>query len=96
MGGVGFSELLLLALITLLVVGPKRLPDVARMIGHWTRHARQAWGSLKSEFQQEMDRDHNQRILDAERAEASKKARDPSEQTSESEQAEDGRHTDAD
>jgi Tat protein translocase TatB subunit len=95
-GGVGFSELLLLALITLLVVGPKRLPEVARTIGQWTRHARQAWGSLKSEFQQEMDRDHNQRILDAERAEASKSSSGPSDKPSESKQADDARHTDPD
>jgi Tat protein translocase TatB subunit len=65
-GGVGLSELLLLALITLLVVGPQRLPEVARTVGRWTRHARQAWASLKSEFQDEMDRDHNRRILEEE------------------------------
>lgn len=68
MGGVGLSELLLLALITLLVVGPQRLPEVARTIGRWSRHARGAWDSLKAEFQDEMDRDHNRRILDAEKA----------------------------
>ncbi|MDZ7791800.1 MAG: Sec-independent protein translocase protein TatB [Xanthomonadales bacterium] len=66
MGGVGFSELLLLALILLLVVGPHRLPEVARTVGRWTRHARGAWSSLKSEFQEEMDRDHNRRILESE------------------------------
>lgn len=68
MGGVGFSELLLLALITLLVVGPQRLPEVARTVGGWARQARQAWAGLKSEFQEEMDRDHNRRVLEAERA----------------------------
>lgn len=68
MGGVGFSELLLLALITLLVVGPRRLPEIARTAGRWTRHARSAWASLKSEFQDEMDRDHNRRVLEAEQA----------------------------
>ncbi|WP_376695776.1 Sec-independent protein translocase protein TatB [Wenzhouxiangella sp. EGI_FJ10305] len=68
MGGVGFSELLLLALITLLVVGPRRLPEIAHTVGRWTRHARGAWASLKSEFQDEMDRDHNRRILEAEQS----------------------------
>lgn len=79
MGGVGFSELLLLALILLLVVGPQRLPEVARTVGRWTRHARGAWVSLKSEFQGEMDRDHNRRILEAEQAH---KTSQPAEQDS--------------
>jgi len=66
-GGIGFSELLLLALVTLLVVGPRRLPEMARLAGQWSRRARSAWESLRSEFQVELDRDHNQRVLDAER-----------------------------
>lgn len=70
MSNVGFSELVLLALVGLLVVGPRRMPEVARFLGHWTRQARGAWSSLKKEFeaelQDEMDRDHNRRILEAE------------------------------
>jgi Tat protein translocase TatB subunit len=76
-GGVGLSELLLLALITLLVVGPQRLPEVARTVGRWTRQARGAWASLKSEFQDEMDRDHNRRILDAEQAQKAAASPEP-------------------
>ncbi len=66
MSGIGFSELLLLALIALLVVGPKRLPEIARTAGQLSRTARNAWQSLKSEFQAELDQEHNRRILAAE------------------------------
>jgi sec-independent protein translocase protein TatB len=65
MGGIGFSELALLALIALLVVGPKRLPELARGLGQVTRTARGAWLSLKSEFQAELDNEHNRRIMEA-------------------------------
>ncbi|MGY6630929.1 MAG: Sec-independent protein translocase protein TatB [Wenzhouxiangella sp.] len=65
MGGIGFSELMLLGLIALLVVGPRKLPEVARGVGQLTRTARGAWLSLKSEFQAEIDRDHNRKIMEA-------------------------------
>ena len=64
MGGIGFSELLLLALIALLVVGPRRLPEIARTAGQLTRTLRGAWLNIKSEFQAELDNEHNRRIME--------------------------------
>jgi sec-independent protein translocase protein TatB len=62
-GAIGFTELLLLAVITLLVVGPKRLPEMARTLGQLSRTTRGAWQSLKSEFQAELDLEHNKKIM---------------------------------
>lgn len=76
MSGIGFSELVLLALIALLVVGPKRLPEIARTAGKLTRTLRGAWQNLKSEFQAEMDNEHNKRIME-EAAKARKDLENP-------------------
>ena len=63
MGGIGFTEIILLAIITLLVVGPKRLPEMARTLGQLSKTARGAWQSLRSEFQAELDLEHNKKIM---------------------------------
>ena len=65
MGGVGFTELLLLAVVALIVLGPERLPAMARTAGRLTRQARRAWQGLQSELQSELDAEHNRRIMDA-------------------------------
>ena len=51
---VGFSEILLLSLVGLLVLGPARLPSVARTLGGLTRKARTSWLSLKRSIEAEM------------------------------------------
>ena len=43
---VGFSELLLIAVVALLVLGPERLPKAARFAGLWVRRARAQWNSV--------------------------------------------------
>jgi len=65
MNGVGFTEMLLLAIIALIVVGPHRLPKIARTAGRLTRQARNAWQNLQSELQAELDVEHNRKIMQA-------------------------------
>ena len=50
----GFSELLVIAVVALVVLGPQRLPKAARFAGLWVRKARAQWYSVKSEFEREM------------------------------------------
>lgn len=50
----GFSELLLIAVVALVVLGPERLPKAARFVGLWVRRARAQWYSVKSELEREL------------------------------------------
>jgi sec-independent protein translocase protein TatB len=50
---IGFVELMLVGIIGLLVLGPERLPQVARALGHWTGRARAAFNNLKNELERE-------------------------------------------
>ena len=51
---IGFSELLVIALVALVVLGPERLPKAARMAGMWMRRARMQWQAVKSELENEL------------------------------------------
>jgi sec-independent protein translocase protein TatB len=51
---IGFGELGLLAVVGLLVLGPERLPRVARTTGALLRKARQSWHSVRSEIEREL------------------------------------------
>ena len=51
---IGFTELLLLSLVGLLVLGPERLPRVARTLGGLARRARSSWLSLRRSIEAEM------------------------------------------
>jgi sec-independent protein translocase protein TatB len=51
---VGFAEILLLSLVGLLVLGPERLPRVARTLGGMARKARGSWLNLKRSIEAEM------------------------------------------
>ncbi len=51
---VGFSELLVIAVVALLVLGPERLPRAARFAGLWVRRARAQWYSVKAELERDL------------------------------------------
>ncbi len=51
---IGFSELALVAVVALLVLGPERLPKVARTVGALVRRARSSWQDVRSEIEREL------------------------------------------
>lgn len=53
---VGFSELVVIALVALIVLGPKRLPEVARTAGQWVARFRRFVAEVKSDFDRELER----------------------------------------
>ncbi|HEY9572248.1 MAG TPA: Sec-independent protein translocase protein TatB, partial [Pusillimonas sp.] len=46
---VSFSELMLIGVIALIVIGPERLPKVARTIGHLVGRAQRYVGDVKTD-----------------------------------------------
>jgi sec-independent protein translocase protein TatB len=51
---VGFSEMLVIAFVALVVLGPEKLPKAARFAGLWIRRARAQWYSVKAELEREI------------------------------------------
>ncbi|MGD8557580.1 MAG: Sec-independent protein translocase protein TatB [Chromatiales bacterium] len=60
---VGFWELLIIGLVALLVIGPERLPGVARTTGAWLGRAKRFVTSVKSEIDEELRTEELKRIL---------------------------------
>jgi sec-independent protein translocase protein TatB len=53
----GFSEILLTSAIALVVLGPERLPKVARQVGHWMGRARSMARQLHEQLEREVSAD---------------------------------------
>jgi sec-independent protein translocase protein TatB len=54
---VGFSELIVIALVALIVIGPERLPRVARTLGALLGRAQRYVNDVKADIQREVDLD---------------------------------------
>ena len=61
---VGFWELALIALVALLVIGPERLPKVARTAGLWIGRGRRLIYSVKADIEREIKAEELKQILD--------------------------------
>lgn len=61
---VGFSEIALIAVVALLVLGPERLPGVARTVGALVRRARASWQNVKGEIERELAAEDMKKNLD--------------------------------
>ena len=70
MSDIGFSEILLLVAIALIVIGPKRLPEAARFLGYWIGKLRRSLQNARRDMERELGIDdirrevHNQLLLE--------------------------------
>ncbi|WP_295543062.1 Sec-independent protein translocase protein TatB [uncultured Thiohalocapsa sp.] len=60
---IGALELILIGVVALLVVGPERLPKLARTAGLWAGRARRAFMSVKDEIDREIKAEELKEVL---------------------------------
>jgi sec-independent protein translocase protein TatB len=60
---IGFWELTMIAIIALLVIGPDKLPDVARTAGKWVGRARRFVGDVKTDIDRELKQEELRKAL---------------------------------
>lgn len=73
---VGLWELLLIGVLCLLVVGPQRLPRLARTLGAWTGRAKLLVQQVKAQVDREIEAESLRDELERTRKEISDAARD--------------------
>jgi len=61
MFGLGFGEILIILVLALILLGPKKLPDAAKQLGKGLREFRKATDDLKGQFEREMYADEVKR-----------------------------------
>jgi sec-independent protein translocase protein TatB len=70
---IGFTELLLIGVVALVVLGPERLPGAVRTAGLWIGRIKRGFSAIKADVEREIGADeirrqlHNEQILELER-----------------------------
>ena len=59
----GFLELVVIGVIALVIVGPERLPGIARKVGRWVAKARAIVNTTKSDIERELRTDEMRNML---------------------------------
>lgn len=57
---IGFAELIVIAVVGLLVIGPERLPGTIRTASMWLNRIKRGFNDIKQEVQQEL---HNDSVM---------------------------------
>ncbi|MFK8048558.1 MAG: Sec-independent protein translocase protein TatB [Halioglobus sp.] len=57
---IGFTELVIIGIVSLLVIGPERLPGAIRTGSTWLRRIKRGFNDIKREVEQEL---HNDSVL---------------------------------
>jgi len=59
---IGFSEILVVGLVALIVIGPQRLPKVARTLGHMFGRLQRYVNEVKADINREMELDELRKL----------------------------------
>jgi sec-independent protein translocase protein TatB len=59
---IGFSEILVIFILALIVLGPEKLPRVVREVGRWVGRARAMARQFQDQLEEEVDLDRNRTI----------------------------------
>lgn len=65
---IGFWELCMIGLVSLLVIGPEKLPKVARITGFWLGKTRHMVASVKEEIKEELKQEELRQLLNEQQA----------------------------
>jgi len=78
MFGIGSTELLVILVVALIVIGPSKLPDLMRTLGKGMAEFRRMSSDVKSTFEAEVDRaDREQRQTEAQKQMSSEQPQAP-------------------